>query len=156
MLQAIKKTLVSRFFERHLQCDAENTLSFAQKQLAAAALLMEVAAADDVFDEVEFTAFKNIVEHTYNLSAEQIEELLILARKEQDNATSLHQFTHIINAHCVNNEKLLLIQSMWEIAYADGDLDKYEEALIRKIADLIYVTHTNFLIAKKLAKNKTL
>lgn len=150
----LKKLSFAHFFERHLQPsgDSEN-LSFPQKQLAAAALLIEIAAADDVFDPEEFLVFKTIVTNVYSLTNEQTNELLELARSEQEGATSLHQFTQVINQHCSQKEKFTLIKSMWEIAFADNELDKYEEHLIRKVADLIYLSHTDFLVAKKVAKS---
>lgn len=152
----LKNLSLARFFERHLQPSGEaQTLSFSQKQLAAAALLIEIAAADDVFDPREFSVFKSIVTQTYTLSTEQTDELLELARSEQSDATSLYQFTQIINQHCTQPEKFTLIKSMWEIAFADNQLDKYEEHMIRKVADLIYLSHTDFLVAKKVAKDES-
>jgi uncharacterized tellurite resistance protein B-like protein len=144
---------IAQFFERHLQTDdAQPELSFSQKQLAAAALLMEVAAVDRVFEDAEFDKFKQIVADVYQLSDADIDELCQLARQEQDKATSLFQFTQLINDHCSQPEKFTLVKSMWQIALADGDLDKYEEHLIRRVAELIYVSHTDFLVARNAAR----
>ncbi|WP_041523791.1 tellurite resistance TerB family protein [Gilvimarinus agarilyticus] len=147
---------LTQFFERHLQTDgAEETLSFSQKQLAAAALLMEVAAVDRVFEDAEFEEFKRIVANVYNIADDEIEELCELARDKQDQATSLFQFTQLINDHCSNEEKFTLVKSMWQIALADGDLDKYEEHLIRRVAELIYLSHTDFLVARNAAREQS-
>jgi uncharacterized tellurite resistance protein B-like protein len=142
-----------QFFERNLQHDdSSGELSFAQKQLAVSALLIEVAIADHSYDDTEFAALLAILERKYNLPHEQLLELTELAREEQRDATSLYQFTQLINRDCSANEKFELIKAMWEVAFTDGRLDKYEEAVIRKVADLIYVSHSDFIRAKSLVK----
>ncbi|WP_049722276.1 tellurite resistance TerB family protein [Gilvimarinus polysaccharolyticus] len=146
---------IAKFFERHRQADgAEEALSFSQKQLAAAALLMEVAAVDRVFEDAEFNEFKHIVANVYEISDADLEELCSIARDKQENATSLYQFTQLINDHCTTEEKFTLVKSMWQIALADGDLDKYEEHLIRRVAELIYLSHTDFLVARNAARDQ--
>lgn len=146
---------IAKFFERHRQADGvEEDLSFSQKQLAAAALLMEVAAVDRVFEDAEFNEFKRIVANVYDISDADIEELCSIARDKQENATSLFQFTQLINDHCSTEEKFTLVKSMWQIALADGDLDKYEEHLIRRVAELIYLSHTDFLVARNAARDQ--
>ena len=146
---------LARFIERHLQpvSDASPTLSTHQKQLAVAALLVEVAMADHQFSEVELRNLSAILERKFSLSNDELTELINLAKTETDHATSLHQFTQLINLHCKTEEKFNLMKAMWEMAYADGDLDKYEDYIIRKVADLIYVPHSEFIRAKSLTKS---
>lgn len=146
---------LARFIERHLQpvSDASPTLSAHQKQLAVAALLVEVAMADHQFSEVELRNLSAILERKFSLSNDELTELINLAKTETDHATSLHQFTQLINLHCKTEEKFNLMKAMWEMAYADGDLDKYEDYIIRKVADLIYVPHSEFIRAKSLTKS---
>ena len=147
---------ISAFFERHLQPAGglSNQLSHEQKQLAIAALLIEVAMADHVFDEREFNALQLLLKAKFSISDEQINELIDLAREESTAATSLHQFTRLIHENCSEQEKFELLVSMWELAFADEKLDKHEEYLIRKIADLIYVSHSEFIRAKFVAKQQ--
>lgn len=146
---------LSRFIERHLQpvSDASHTLSAHQKQLAVAALLVEVAIADHQFSELELHNLSTILERKFSLSNEELTELINLAKTETDHATSLHQFTQLINQYCNTEEKFNLMKAMWEMAYADGNLDKYEDYIIRKVADLIYVPHSEFIRAKSLSKS---
>ncbi len=140
---------ISQFIEKHLQPeDDAPALSFEQKQLAVAALLIEVGTADHLLDDTELATLRDILHRKYNLSSERLDELSELAKSEQDDATSLHQFTHQVNQACNDQEKYELIKAMWEVAYADGELDKYEEALIRKVADLIHVSHSMFIHAR--------
>ncbi len=145
---------LSSFFERHLQPagGASPSLSFAQKQLAVAALLIEVATADHVMDGTELNALINLLERKFSLPHEQLLELADLAKTEAAEATSLYQFTQLINNECTASEKFELIKGMWEIAYADNQLDKYEEYVIRKVADLIHVSHSDFIRAKSIVR----
>lgn len=146
---------LSRFIERHLQpvSDVSHRLSAHQKQLAVAALLVEVAIADHQFSELELRNLSTILERKFSLSNEELTELINLAKTETDHATSLHQFTQLINQYCNTEEKFSLMKAMWEMAYADGNLDKYEDYIIRKVADLIYVPHSEFIRAKSLSKS---
>ena len=149
---------ISAFFERHLQPagGASAHLSHSQKQLAVAALLIEVAMADHVFDEREMQSLKLHLKQKFAIADEQLTELIDLAKYETSEATSLHQFTTLVHQHCNQQEKFELLVSMWELAFADNDLNKYEEYVIRKVAELIYVSHTEFMRAKSIAKNKIL
>ena len=147
---------ISAFFERHLQPvgGASASLSHAQKQLTIAALLIEVAMADHVFNEHELASLQQLLKQKFSLSDAQINELIELAKEESAEATSLHQFTQLVHQYCDDTEKFELLVSMWELAFADDNLDKYEEYVIRKVADLIYVSHSEFIRAKKIAKIK--
>ena len=145
---------LSRFIERHLQPagGASAVLSDHQKQLAVAALLVEVAMADHQFSAAELGNLGTILNRKFSLSQDEISELINLAKNETNHATSLHQFTQLINQYCTGEEKFKLMKAMWEMAYADGNLDKYEDYIIRKVADLIYVSHSEFIRAKSLVK----
>lgn len=146
---------LATFLERHLQPAAygdSNTLTFAQKQLATAALLIEVAKADHSFDESELQLLMMLLERKFSLTRSQLTELADLAQTESEYATSLHQFTQLINRDCTYDEKFELIKAMWEVAYVDSKIDKYEEYVIRKVADLIHVSHSDFIRAKSIVK----
>lgn len=147
---------ISAFFERHLQPagDASAPLSTAQKHLAVAALLIEVAMADHVFDEREMQSLQQHLKQKFAIADAQLAELIELAKDESAQATSLHQFTTLVHQHCSQQEKFELVVSMWELAFADAELNKYEEYVIRKVADLIYVSHTEFMRAKSIAKSR--
>lgn len=144
---------LSRFIERHLQSGGDSpVLTDHQKQLAVAALLVEIAMADHQFSEVEANKLQQLLTQKFSLTPNEIAELIDLAKSESNHATSLHQFTQIVNTQCSQDDKFRLIKAMWEIAYADGDLDKYEDYMIRKVADLIYVPHSEFIRAKSIVK----
>jgi uncharacterized tellurite resistance protein B-like protein len=149
---------ISAFFERHLQPSggASASLSHSQKHLAVAALLVEVAMADHVFDEREMLSLQHHLKQKFAITDSQLTELIDLAKDESAEATSLHQFTSLVHQHCTPQEKFDLLVSMWELALADAQLNKYEEYVIRKVADLIYVSHAEFVRAKAIAKSKIL
>jgi uncharacterized tellurite resistance protein B-like protein len=120
--------------------------------LAAAALLIETARADFTQDEAEQEAMKALLSQSLGLSIEKVHELMMAAGAQVDDATSLYEFTRVINDHYSAEQKLKLIGAMWAVAYADGDLDKYEEALIRQVAELTYVPHQDYIRSKLDAK----
>ncbi len=146
---------LSQWLDRHLGSGGDTTpapFTPAQKQLAMAALLVEVARADHHFSDVEVTHLLNLLERKFALPADEQTALLELASNHAADATSLHQFTQLVNAHCDRGEKLSLLIAMWELAYADGQLDKYEEYVIRKVADLLYLTNADFVRARQAAR----
>ena len=120
--------------------------------LAAAALLIETARADFTQDEAEQEAMKALLSQSLGLSIVKVHELMMAAGAQVDEATSLYEFTRVINDHYSAEQKLKLIGAMWAVAYADGDLDKYEEALIRQVAELTYVPHQDYIRSKLDAK----
>ena len=78
----------------------------------------------------------------------RVRELLELASRKVDEATSLYEFTRLINDHYSAAQKLRLIDAMWSVACADGAIDKYEEHLIRRVAELTYVPHSDYIRSK--------
>ena len=99
---------------------------------AAAALLLEVARADFNHDERELATVRAALHRTFGLNDEGLDELVAMAEDEAREATSSYQFTRLVNDHFDESQKRELIRAMWEVAYADGRLDKYEEHLIRR------------------------
>lgn len=120
--------------------------------LAASALMIEVATADQSFDNTELDALLVILAREFMLTPDQLDSLVLNAKQQSKDATSLYQFTRQVNDDCSNQEKYRLMLGLWQVAYADGSLDKYEEHIIRRIADLIHLPHTQFMRAKHEAK----
>ncbi len=117
-------------------------------QLAAAALLIELGKADYVRDSREQDAIIAAIRSCYDLDEATVAGLLADAERASANATSLYEFTSVINQQCSEAEKFSLIQQLWRVAAADGNIDKYEDHLIRQIAELLYVSHPQFIRAK--------
>ena len=117
-------------------------------RLAAAALLIETARADFTQEASEQAALEQLLSSSLQLEPAAVRELLEAASSRLDESTSLYEFTRVINDYYSAAQKLELIGAMWRVAYADGDLDKYEEYLIRQVAELTYVPHGDYIRAK--------
>ena len=109
-------------------------------RLSAAVLMVDVARADHVFEESEFDRVLELVERHFRLQPEEAAELVNLASDKAEELTSAHEFTRILHQHLDEDEKARIVGLLWKIAYADGRLDKYEDSLVRKISDLLYVS----------------
>lgn len=116
--------------------------------LASAALLLEVSRADFDIQDEELVSIANSLTARFKFSKQEADNLIDLARTEQDSHVSIHPFVKIINDGCSAEEKKLLLEDLWRVAYADDKLDKYEEYQLRKIADLLYIPHSAFIQAK--------
>ncbi len=116
--------------------------------LASAALLLEVSRADFDIQDEELESIANSLIARFDFSKQEADSLIELARTEQDSHVSIHPFVKIINDRCSADEKKLLLENLWRVAYADGKLDKYEEYQLRKIADLLYIPHSIFIQTK--------
>ncbi len=119
---------------------------------ACAALLIETALADKVFNEEELISMKQTLNKIYKVDEQDIEELINESKKKVSESTSLYEYTRLINDLCDYEDKIKLISNLWSIAFADQHLDKYEEYLIRKISDLLHVSHKDFIQQKLLTK----
>jgi uncharacterized tellurite resistance protein B-like protein len=121
--------------------------------LTAAAMLIETARADFSEEGAEQLELEQLLCSSLALDKSEVRELLELATRQLDESTSLYDFTRVINDYYSPGQKLALIQAMWKVAYADGNLDKYEEHLIRQVAELTYVPHADYIRAKLAAKS---
>jgi uncharacterized tellurite resistance protein B-like protein len=108
-------------------------------QLALAALLVEAAYSDDHFDDSERIVIARLVETRFALTSEEARALLDAAEDEALRAAELFRFTRIINARLSSAQRVELIEMLWEVAYADGALDQYEDSLLRRVGGLVYV-----------------
>ena len=116
--------------------------------LATCVLLIEVSKSDDDFDLEEQKKIRSLIKSKFNLSDTQIEHLFTLSKDKHNEMTSLYEWTDIINKDCSYDQKLTIIGFMWDIAFTDERLDKYEDYTIRKVCDLIHVKHVDFINLK--------
>lgn len=123
------------------------------KNLITAALMIEVMQADFSLDEREQQAFIGVLKQSFDLDENEVIELEELAHAKVEEATSLYEFTRQINDNFSAGEKLELIRNMWRVAFADGEIDRYEDGVIRRVAELIYVAHSDFIRMKLEVKN---
>lgn len=142
------KLLLDNCFPEQAQAEDEHRKS----HLAAAALMVEIATIDEHFDERELTTLTREIERQFQLPQQGVERLAKEARSRSQESTSLYDFTQHINSEFTSAEKFDLLVGMWRIAYADGSLDKYEEYMVRKVSELIYLAHGDFIRAKQIAR----
>lgn len=118
------------------------------RNLAVAALLVEVLRADYHAGEEERRQVLESMGKLLGIDAGRCEAVLAGAEREVDAAHDLHQFTSQLNRVLSHTEKLELVEQLWRVAQSDAAVHKYEEHLIRRVADLLHVSHREFIAAK--------
>ncbi len=142
MLSAIKN-----FFEKNISPEGNGDLEHELK-LATAALLIEMMYQDDQVHEKETDAAKKALTEKFGLTEDEYHALFALAEEEVKEAVDYHQFTSLIAREFTQAQKIKVVELLWSVAYADSHLDSMEEHMVRKIADLIYVSHKDFMKTK--------
>ena len=145
--------MISKFRKLLEQTLASDTVAGgADKQelirMAAAVLFVEVMHADHQVVKRERQVVKHALVESFSLSTQDAEELLKQAENRVRGVTSLHEFTSLLHSQLNNEEKIILIEQIWRIILADDEVDKYEEHLVRRIAELLYVSHRDYIRAK--------
>jgi uncharacterized tellurite resistance protein B-like protein len=120
-------------------------------ELACAALMFEVARADFTVEPTEQDAVTSLLTAQFNLSADEVSTITEAAVEQADAATCLFEFTRTLNELASAEQKRDLLAMMWRVAMADNEISRYEEHVIRKVADLLYVPHGDFIAAKQSA-----
>ena len=145
------KNFFKGFFNKPISQEPETSNSVL---LSAISLMIEVSLADEIMDISEIETLKKVLLNEFEVKENDLENLISDAKKNQNSSTSLYEFTRKINDEYEFDDKKNLILSMWKIAYADGNIDKYEEYVIRKVSDLIYISHPDFIESKQKAKRE--
>ena len=128
--------------------EIEESSNILQLDRACAALLVEIAFADKDFDEREKESLKQSLLKSYAIDIETINAIINDAEKTVEESTSLYEYTRTVNDEFEYPQKLNLLENLWKVAYADETLDKYEEHLLRKISDLIHISHSDYINVK--------
>ncbi len=126
----------------------DSTRDFERIPLAAAVLLLEVAHSDGEFHDNESELIGQLLQQHFQVSEDSVNELLILAEQRRQQSSDLHQFTRDINRSFSQPEKERIIRAVWQLVYADGRLDHFEEALMRQLGTLIGLSHRQLIEAK--------
>ena len=139
---------IKLFFEQHLALSAPEDTTEDKLQLATVVLFLEMMYMDDKVEIKEQEVILSLIQQNFSATADQATALIELAEQQIKQATDYYQFTSLINKEYSQEEKVRLIESLWKVAFIDGVLDMHEEYLVRKIADLLHVPHTAFIMAK--------
>jgi uncharacterized tellurite resistance protein B-like protein len=129
-------------FLDHLAKDDQTAAGhpFAEKEMAAAALLVEAATLDGNIGAPEIETILRLAVERFEMNPEEAELLFAEAKKVQVNSIQLVKFTKAVKDHYDEDERIELIEMLWEVVYADGILHEYESNLMRRVGGLIYVS----------------
>lgn len=124
-------------------------------RVACAALLLEVARSDGEHSADEKAAIWHLLEKGFHLSERELKVLFDQAYEISEEASDLYAFTSTAKKNLSHDEKVSLVQGLWQVAYADGRLDPEEEGIVRKVAELLYISHADYIQAKLAAQAMT-
>ena len=148
---------VKQFFESRLiisTTTSQNDIDHKLK-LGCAVLMFEMVHVDGEIHDNEEQKIRQALQQQFNITDAETEELLAIAHEKKSSTADYYQFTSMINQHYSQQQKIFLVEQLWQIAYADNELDKFEEHLVRKLAELLHVPHRHFMQSKHRAENKT-
>ncbi len=145
---------IARFFHQQLAPDASASSATDERRLllATAALLVETMRIDAVLDERERERVLAALRQHGGLSEVEAIELLALADEQSRQANDYFQFTSLVNRHYDAPQKVRVIEMMWQVAYADGEISAHERHLMRRIADLLHIAHGDYVAAQRRAR----
>lgn len=152
MIKAINQFFNNQIRQQAVQggpAESEHAL-----QLATAALLIEITRADYHVEDAERLAVDQAITKMFRLSEQEARELARLAEQEVRESASLFEFTSLVDRHFTREQKIQVVEMLWQVVFADGSKDKYEEYMVRKIADLIHVSHRDFIRARHKVENE--
>jgi len=152
MIKSMQHFFKSRIHS--VMLDEDEASSEHALRLATAALLIEMTHADFHVTAEEKHAVKRALRNTFGLSPHETQELIALAEQEVREAASLYQFTSLIDKNFTAEQKKDVVTMLWRIAFADEHKDMYEESLVRKIADLLHVSHVDFIQARHIVETE--
>lgn len=122
-------------------------------ELAAASLMLEVSWADRELSAEELTSVQQLLTQLYAVDAAKAQLLIDDARERLQTNVGLHPYTRFLNEHLDEVGRFEVLCALWELALADNHVDKFEEHTIRRVSDLLYLSHSRFIEAKLLARS---
>lgn len=147
---------IKQFFEQHIIVTESVSTDALEHQLrlACAALMIEVLYADYSVGQGELDTLRQVLQDNFDLEKNEADRLIELAEEERAEATDYYQFTSLINEFYSQQQKRELVTRLWQMAYADHSVHKFEEHLVRRLADLLHVPHSAFIQSKHVASQK--
>ncbi len=121
-------------------------------RVATAVLLIEVMRADFKVEPAERERLRELLHTHFDLSVEELDALLEEAEADADRLVSTQHITRLLNQHYDHAMKLRIVEMMWQVVFADGAKDHYEEHLLRQVAELLYISHAEFIQARHKAE----
>ncbi|MBD1389600.1 TerB family tellurite resistance protein [Neiella sp. HB171785] len=136
-------TRISEFFDRLTQTQSAEAAAIDQ-ELAIAALLIEMANSDGTSSDRELSVISQLLTKLFGVAKSDVDELIARAKQSSDDAVGLYRYTSVVKEAPIELRNQVVL-ALWKVSYADGVLDPHEEATIRKVADLLYVSHSDFV-----------
>jgi len=133
--------------------DEEKPDAGIEPQSAAAALMFEIIWADHDIDPQELQVMSNALAELFAVDLSRVEQLVAEAQSNHEESVGLYEFTRALNEHMSAEAKVEVVAALWRIAYADSRIDRFEEHMIRRVAELLYVPHADFISAKHAARS---
>ena len=142
--------LLKKFFTKTTNdaTAAESVGASLDVRIATCALLLEMAKIDGKFSELERKTVVEVLENSYQLSAERAAAFMEAADEQLEKSIDLWHFAKLINENYSTEEKIKIIEMVWQIIYTDGKLDKHEDYLAHKLATLLRLSHEQLIEAK--------
>jgi uncharacterized tellurite resistance protein B-like protein len=142
--------LLKKFFTKTTNdaTGAESVGTSLDVRIATCALLLEMAKIDGKFSELERKTVVEVLENSYQLSAERAAAFMEAADEQLEKSIDLWHFAKLINENYSTEEKVKIIEMVWQIIYTDGKLDKHEDYLAHKLATLLRLSHEQLIEAK--------
>ncbi|MCA1773895.1 MAG: TerB family tellurite resistance protein [Halomonas sp.] len=145
---------IQQFFQRTLAQPEQRENQTITLELASAALLFEIARADYNTSDAELAALREMLLQRYQLNEADVDELMALAQDEVEDAVDHYQFVSLIKEEYGYDQRCELVALMWQLAWADGSVDALEEHRIRRLADLLHVSHSDFIRTKLITEER--
>ena len=139
---------IKDWFHEHLLTSEEEEDAEVSLQRAAAVLLCEIMHADHDIDAAEKATILEAMQTFLKMSPADARRLYNEVQEMMQDVLSLQQFTSLLNEHYDDKKKISLLSWLWRVVYADGRMDAYEEHLVRKIADLLYIRHSDYILTR--------
>ena len=144
MFKSLYEKIVGQISAADIEADDRD----AAVRLATAVLMVDVALVDSCFDEAEFDRMLGLVEEHFGLGTQDAADLINAANAKADELVSIREFTNLLHEHLSHEEKAKVVRLLWTVAYADGQLDKYESSLVLKVSDLLHVSRERVMRLK--------
>lgn len=128
--------------------DADSTDREHALRVATAVLMVDVARADNDFDESEFELLLELIRRHFGLTPDEASELTNAAHEQAEELVEISRFTRLLHENLSEDEKSHVVSLLWQVAYADGRLSRHEDSLVLKIGDLLYVNRARVMRLK--------
>lgn len=154
MFDIFKKILLGEIKNQNSASPANSTSDEKKLQIAACAILLEMAKSDDNCTDDELNEILKIMQKMFNLDKDYAEKLIEAAKSRLIQSISIYEFTGIINDHFTREQKFELMKNLWRLIYSDRRLDRYEDQLVKKIGAMLLLEHKNVIAAKLIVKEE--